>query len=312
MQGMRGATHSKGPEDTAKAIVASGILGFRGFWKISSLSKNLLSLRDDITTLGLGSVCAEFAHESGRDAVWEFTRNCFRFDDAKALEQFLALPRISNRYPFLLQQLLSENPNAMKCLEILIKEDANRSGRGELCSPLLSHERVDPVPNEALKLMIERNVIQPNSWTMGPSASPPGDDSETVALPVLCALIEGKKFEAAEALLKKGAKVDVCAWRESSGSEEKQSALLPLCALVHRLANIVEAQTETIIVEEVLQDEEEAEERAEIRRRYVELAEQREKGLSLLRCLSVAALESGCLHWRENASLGRGKPDRCT
>uniref|UniRef100_A0A0G4GLF4 Uncharacterized protein n=1 Tax=Chromera velia CCMP2878 TaxID=1169474 RepID=A0A0G4GLF4_9ALVE len=295
---MRRATHLKSPEDTAKAIVASGILGFRGFWKISSLSKNLLSLRDDITTLGLGSVCAEFAHESGRNAVWEFIRNCFRFDDVKTLKQFLALPRISDRYPFLLRLLLSENPNAMKCLEILIKEGANRSGTGELCSLFLLHEEVEPLQNEALKMMIDGNVIQPNSWTMGRSASPPGDD---VALPVLCALIQGEKFEAAEALLTKGAKVDVCAWRNSSGGEFLSDPL-PLCALVHRLANIAsEAQAQTIVEGE---DEEEAEERAAIRGRYVELAERREKCLSLFRSLSVAALESGCLHWKENARVG--------
>uniref|UniRef100_A0A0G4GDS4 Uncharacterized protein n=1 Tax=Chromera velia CCMP2878 TaxID=1169474 RepID=A0A0G4GDS4_9ALVE len=310
MQGMRRATHMKGPEDGAKAIVGSGILGFRGFWKISSLSKNLLSLRDDTTTLGLGSVCADFAHESGRDAVWEFIRNCFRCDDSKALKQFLALPRVPDRYPFLLRRLLSDNPNSVQCLEILIEEHANRSGRGELCSPLCSPlmfpEGVDGLLKEALKLMIDRNVIEPNSWTVGASASLPGGGSETVALPVLCTLIQGKKFEAAEALLKKGAKVDVCAWRNCSGGEAIRSDLLPLCALVHRLANIASeaqilAQAETIVEEE---DEEETEERAEIRRRYLELIEQREKGLSLFRCLSVAALESGCLHWRENARVG--------
>uniref|UniRef100_A0A0G4HI42 Uncharacterized protein n=1 Tax=Chromera velia CCMP2878 TaxID=1169474 RepID=A0A0G4HI42_9ALVE len=271
----------KDPEEVTTALIASGMMGFRGFWKISSLSKKLLSLRDDTTTLGLGSVCSEFSNESGRNEVWRFIDNCFRFDHVKSLQQLLALPGVSDRYPSLLltQRVLEKYPNSMNCVGFLVEERTNAIARGEyqMSTEILSCERIAAMPSEPLKLMIDRDLIHPRSWIV----------VDTLACPVLCALIKGDKFEEANALLENGAKADVCAWRRpdpivAQAAAVPKSELFPLCTLVHRLGSISrEAETQVITAPHLI--------------------ERREKGLSLFRHLAKVVEQTGCLEWKEKA-----------
>uniref|UniRef100_A0A0G4I075 Uncharacterized protein n=1 Tax=Chromera velia CCMP2878 TaxID=1169474 RepID=A0A0G4I075_9ALVE len=104
---------AKDADTLLDVLAASGVLGIRKFWKLSSVSKKLLQLRDDTSTFGLGSVCTVFFSVSEREEVLRFLDGCFDRDNLKGLQQVLALRGVSGCYPFLLRRVLERNPNAV-------------------------------------------------------------------------------------------------------------------------------------------------------------------------------------------------------
>uniref|UniRef100_A0A0G4IEA7 Uncharacterized protein n=1 Tax=Chromera velia CCMP2878 TaxID=1169474 RepID=A0A0G4IEA7_9ALVE len=246
--------------DVTSALIASGFLGLRHFWKLSSLSKKLLRCRDDTTTLGIGSVSSGFCSVSEREELWKLIDSCCQQDDARALRQVFSLRGVSGRYPFLLRRILEKNPSSTKCVQFLIeleKERKETSFPSELSDTLIS----GLTPERFIQL-IEVGILHPNSWWET------GDRSG----PLINRFINLNRFDLAECVLLKGGRVDVCDWEMRNASGASRNAPMcgstPLQLLVQRLA--VGPKT----------------------------GENRQKGISLLRLIAEASKESGCFDWK--------------
>uniref|UniRef100_A0A0G4GN68 Uncharacterized protein n=1 Tax=Chromera velia CCMP2878 TaxID=1169474 RepID=A0A0G4GN68_9ALVE len=322
---------ASGHSDIPRILFANGVLILREFWKLSCHSKDLLALRDDTTSLGLGSVCAGFVAVSEREDLWKVLVDCCARDDVKALRQLLALQGVSGRYPFLLRRLMKDCPSEdNQCVEFMLE-------RGETPSST-------EFPREALYGRPKRHLVSflqhslhPDSWMEGKVETyyiPPADyfgKSETVlgfeyTQPLLMAFISAEESGSVETLLDAGARVDVCEWRvyandairsahggsdagseESEGEErepERKCESTPLLRVVDRFRSLrkelCDFQTD--------REEEEEEEGIFNYVRYV--SEEREKWLPLLRRIAEASKETGCLSWwsvwggREDSALG--------
>uniref|UniRef100_A0A0G4G697 Uncharacterized protein n=1 Tax=Chromera velia CCMP2878 TaxID=1169474 RepID=A0A0G4G697_9ALVE len=260
--------------EVLNVLIASGLLGLRTFWKVSAVSKKLLSLRDNTTTLGLGSVCLGFSSASEREEVSVLMDACFEKDDVKALQQVLALNGVSGRYPFLLKRCLKKSPNSAKCVEFLTQRGPTS------LSADFSEREVSNLSAERVSHLIEHGIVSPDSWVW---------DSNLCCLQILQLSIGVRNIEAAERILQAGARVDTFYWGASSEGEIRMQPDTPLHTLV-RLLGI------------------------RLRKSASENGHDREKGLPLLGRMAKAAKASGYLHWkarnsrREQPLLDTGAP----
>jgi len=145
-----------------QTFFGSAFLGFRSFWKFSSVSKSFLSFRADTTASGFGGVTAGFAAVSEREEVWNLIDDCFARDDVRGLKQVLALSGVGGRYPLLLKRFLelrssnsaipppcSHKPNKQECMQFLMQDRTTHSCSAELSVEAfenLSKERLSSTP----------------------------------------------------------------------------------------------------------------------------------------------------------------------
>uniref|UniRef100_A0A0G4HX43 Uncharacterized protein n=1 Tax=Chromera velia CCMP2878 TaxID=1169474 RepID=A0A0G4HX43_9ALVE len=209
------------PLDIPRTLLSSGFLGLKGFWKVSSVSKKLLALRDDATLLGFGSVCSGFTTLSEREEAWNFFDDCFARDDVKALKQMLALKGVAGRYPSLLRRLMLVRPHSQKCAVFLME-----TGHTALSGSGLSHmpqKGLTNLPREGISAMLQNGSLSPNEWVERIEMNPveftredrcclPQPTFRLVQVPLLSNLITAGNFEGAGVLLDAGARVDVCPW----------------------------------------------------------------------------------------------------
>uniref|UniRef100_A0A0G4ICB8 Uncharacterized protein n=1 Tax=Chromera velia CCMP2878 TaxID=1169474 RepID=A0A0G4ICB8_9ALVE len=282
--------------DILSVLIASGILGLRKFCLLSSVSKKLLALRDDLSPLGFGSVCPGFSDPPERGEVCRFLANAFERDDAKALQQILALKGMAGRYPFLLRQALQDHPRSDKCIEFLMLR-----GVTPYCADL-SEEAIGTLTAVRVAQMIRLKVLSPDSFCEGRPTRRERMRS------LLNTLIENNQFEEAEALVVAGARADVCNWhpcRRSNVTPCVHSINTPLHVLVEQLASNAEKERGTrqiaagISVGDIELDP--AGPSVGEMGRYIE---RRKKGLSLLGLLARASKQAGCLDWRQKGSAG--------
>uniref|UniRef100_A0A0G4HZM4 Uncharacterized protein n=1 Tax=Chromera velia CCMP2878 TaxID=1169474 RepID=A0A0G4HZM4_9ALVE len=280
--------------DILSVLIASGILGLRKFCLLSSVSKKLLALRDDLSPLGFGSVCPGFSDPSERGEVCRFLANAFERDDAKALQQILALKGMAGRYPFLLRQALQEHPSSDKCIEFLMLR-----GVTPYCADL-SDQAIGTLTAARVTQMIRLKVLSPDSFCEG--------SRREKMRPLLNRLIENSQFQEAEALVVAGARADICNWQWCSRSNviflSDESIHTPLHLLVEALASNADNERRRQVAAAVSAgdiesdpDEPSAEEKG---RQYIE---QRKQGLSLLGLLARASKQAGCLDWRKKGSF---------
>uniref|UniRef100_A0A0G4FGR4 Uncharacterized protein n=1 Tax=Chromera velia CCMP2878 TaxID=1169474 RepID=A0A0G4FGR4_9ALVE len=258
--------------NAAAVLVASGILGFLGFLKLSSVSKALLSLRDDPSSLGYGSVHPAFSFVHERDDVWRFIDNCFRFDDAESLQQFCALKGGTACLPFLFKRVVENSPASQKCVQFLSKRGAT-----PLCTEV-QYDRIPSLTDAHFEAMITHGMMPPNSWFSRADVQGQGE----LYVPMLSALIEADKFGAAERLLEKGANADVCSWyTRFPPTPQTSSRLTPLRILISRLARVRDPEDPVSVLK-------------------------RREGLSLLRRLVCVCKKAGCLLWRARPGVQGG------
>uniref|UniRef100_A0A0G4FRH5 Uncharacterized protein n=1 Tax=Chromera velia CCMP2878 TaxID=1169474 RepID=A0A0G4FRH5_9ALVE len=268
--------------DVLGLLIASGLLGLRGFWKVSSLSKETLGLRDDTTSLGFGSVLTGMEDVSERESILDLLKNCIQIDNVRALQQVLALDGVAGRYPHLLRLALEHK--APGCVSLLMDMDITPEARE------LSERAVSSLTPEWLRSLLQRGIVRPDSWV---ETGTLGDRRQQ---PLLTLLIDERNFECAELLLGAGARVDVFEWCSSGVFEWQSSGRTPLQALVLQLAADRNPNCDW-------KDRESLPPLSEV---------EREKGLSLLRLLAEAASSRGsrCLDWEvvvgcENSPGGR-------
>uniref|UniRef100_A0A0G4F960 Uncharacterized protein n=1 Tax=Chromera velia CCMP2878 TaxID=1169474 RepID=A0A0G4F960_9ALVE len=263
--------------DFLSLLVQTGILGLRGFWKLSAVSKELLSLRGDATALGFGSVCSGFSSVTEKLEVWRLIDDCLRRDDVKALQQLFALPGVSGRFPFLLRRLIEKSPDSEKCRTYLMER-----GVTPCVTEILYTQRTSGGTNLSKKIvdeMISRRMLQADAWAVFPAR---GDDF-VVFDPLSVHFLKNNRFDLAESLLDAGSRVDVCGWVwRGRYSRVLDVGVTPLQCLVQRLLRL------------------DSEEHA-----------LRQKGLALLERIVRASKAAGCLDWkfehdhrREGTALG--------
>uniref|UniRef100_A0A0G4FTH5 Uncharacterized protein n=1 Tax=Chromera velia CCMP2878 TaxID=1169474 RepID=A0A0G4FTH5_9ALVE len=284
-------------------LIGSGILGRRGFWKLSSVCKEVLSLRDalrdETTSIGFGSVCSGFSSDCEREEVWSFFDSCFESDNVRALQQILALKGVSGRYPFLLKRAIEKNPASVKCIAFLTNEETTPA----LSDLVLQTEFFGKLTREQFVQMIEGGVVRTDHWKEAE-----GLNGGRAVRPLVEILIANSHFDLAEALLDAGARVDVCGWEivisrrhhpflslRPFSSSDSRCCFTPLLALVHGLS---EDSTGHVT-------------RRSGRGRS---DAQRERGLSLLRRLAKASKDAACLDWKVkfSSTYGDGPPGRVT
>uniref|UniRef100_A0A0G4F5E7 Uncharacterized protein n=1 Tax=Chromera velia CCMP2878 TaxID=1169474 RepID=A0A0G4F5E7_9ALVE len=272
-------------EDIPPILFANGILGIRGFWKVSAVCEKLLALRNDVTPLGLGSMCSNFDNPLERAELAKSLNGFIFRDNVKALQQVLALPGVEGRCPFLLKRALEESPGSQKCIDFLSKKGPTTA------SIEVSSRAVSFMTRQSLKSLLDSKVITPDAWILcsdradrpnilvGVSTS--GEDSvPRKAVPLLVALIDAGKLDCAEFLFDAGARVDLCGWEETTNRDRGAvyvSTPGPLQALVSFLTKGWPHNLP------------------------------RDKGLALLERFASRAREAGCAGWAvyPNASLGR-------
>uniref|UniRef100_A0A0G4FC86 Uncharacterized protein n=1 Tax=Chromera velia CCMP2878 TaxID=1169474 RepID=A0A0G4FC86_9ALVE len=272
--------------DVLSVLIASGFFGLRGFWKVSSVSKKVLKLRDDPSRLGFGSVCSGFCSTSEREGVWKMIDHCFEQDDAKALQQVLALKGLSGRYPKLLRRVLEKKPGSLKCVKFLMDREST-----PFCVEL-SLDILSKMTAEHLKYMIFQKRMHPDCWLdvpNGHSSEPPSTLS-----PALNVVIQADRFDLAEVLLDAGARVDVCTWSAEEGGVFDHNfrpptfcGSSPLLLLVDRLA-LLHTTEQEFLVRGTGEGEE----------GHRHVVQQRETGLALLERMARMSKELGCLELR--------------
>uniref|UniRef100_A0A0G4IA03 Uncharacterized protein n=1 Tax=Chromera velia CCMP2878 TaxID=1169474 RepID=A0A0G4IA03_9ALVE len=265
------------------ALIASGLLGLRGFWKLSSVSKELLSRRDDSTAFGIASVLSGFSSLREREEVWSLIEDSIRRDEVTSLQQVLALKGVAGRYPFLLRQTIDKYPSSRKCTKILI-------GRG--ATPLCSEVPCDPSTPTTVTLtaehatdMLQHGVLPKDSWAI-PFDSIPGTAYSTY-IPLPSAILVSKvrqgtagAFDLIGAFLEAGARVDVCGWHRSRSTDSGPFRWSCGRSLLH-----------TMVMSVSCVESGEDETRPHI-------LETRQKGLALLRRIASASKDAGCLDWK--------------
>uniref|UniRef100_A0A0G4HMT6 Uncharacterized protein n=1 Tax=Chromera velia CCMP2878 TaxID=1169474 RepID=A0A0G4HMT6_9ALVE len=261
--------------DILSVLIANGILGLRKFCLLSSVSKNLLALRDDLSPLGFGSLCPGFSDPSERGEVCRFLANAFERDDAKALQRILALKGMAGRYPFLLRQALQDHPRSNKCIEFLML-----CGVTPYCADL-SDQAVGTLTAARVTQMIRLKVLSPDSFCEGGR----GEKMR----PLLNTLIGNNQFQEAEALVVAGARADICNWHSHN-----RSNVTPPVEAIHTPLHVL---VEQIAFNESGPDELSVGERG---RQYIE---QRKQGLSLLGLLARVSKQAGCLDWTQKGGV---------
>uniref|UniRef100_A0A0G4HCQ4 Uncharacterized protein n=1 Tax=Chromera velia CCMP2878 TaxID=1169474 RepID=A0A0G4HCQ4_9ALVE len=245
--------------DIPRLLIRSGVLGVRGFWKLSSLSKGLLKSRDDVSLLGLGSVCCGFASVFEREQLEKLLRNCLEYDNVRSLQQILALGGILGRCPSVMRW--GQHMDAHKCVEALTKMEPVSVVQGFVVN-------IYNLTPKALAGMQQQGSVQPNSWIerYGQRVR------DSTFQPLLNLLIEKLNFECAELLLDAGARVDVADLKCNFDSGRFQIGWSPLQTLVLLLVGWHgEAMRLT--------------------------KSSRKRGLSLLKRLAIASKSARCLDW---------------
>uniref|UniRef100_A0A0G4FWZ0 Uncharacterized protein n=1 Tax=Chromera velia CCMP2878 TaxID=1169474 RepID=A0A0G4FWZ0_9ALVE len=191
-------SHTTCNTDLVGILVASGVLGIRSFWKLTAVSTELLSLRNDTTIFGFGSVCVGFSSPSEKADVWTFIDECFERDDVKALQQILALKGVSGRYPFLLKRVMDKKPDADKCLAFLTEKRTTPNWSE------FPPRAFETLTTAQLTLMIQHGTVKVDSW----NADPEAEYCETL----LQRCMDEPRYDLAETLVEAGARVDLCEW----------------------------------------------------------------------------------------------------
>uniref|UniRef100_A0A0G4HVH3 Uncharacterized protein n=1 Tax=Chromera velia CCMP2878 TaxID=1169474 RepID=A0A0G4HVH3_9ALVE len=266
--------------DIPNLLIRSGVLGVRQFWKFSSISKDLLRVRDDPTSLGFGSVCSGFHLTRERGEVSDLLYDCLDADNAVAFRQVLALGGWIAQVPFLLHYALEQE--AQKCVNVLTKMTV-----ALVCRELSPHA-VSVLTSESLDGLLKAGIVRPDSWIQ---LDDPGV-RECTEQPLLTALIDARNFECAEMLLDAGARVDTVEWELKTdwvGRAPLHALVLQLGASGQPRCDVVERDGEVLRLSE----------------------RERETGLSLLRRLAIASKASGCLDWETSVWMRKGWECTC-
>uniref|UniRef100_A0A0G4HKC5 Uncharacterized protein n=1 Tax=Chromera velia CCMP2878 TaxID=1169474 RepID=A0A0G4HKC5_9ALVE len=265
-------------EDVLRVVCASGVLGLRRLWKVTTISKELLLLRDDPTPLGLGSLCFGFASVSEHEEVFALLKDSLRKGDATVLRQILSLQGVAGRYPCRMSWAIDQREAA--CLKVLVEK-----GALSVC-PKISVETVRRLTPESTRALLKAGHLDPNSWieSVAHSKRQAGSVETDCIQPLLVVVIENSQFAVAEVLLDAGARLDVCEWKMGEarrGVAQRPpgwgAGRAPLDCLVH----VVCAERE----------------RVRERPAVVGTADKRHAGLRLLQTVAKAADEAGCLEW---------------
>jgi len=191
-------------------MCASGMLSLKLFWKFSSLSKELLTLRysPDLCT-GLGGIAANLSSVSEHSCLLDLLQNCIDRDDVGALQQLLPLRKLKGTIPGLLGRAIEKE--AESCFELLSEDSVL------FCPPEIS-DRLHSLKPKMLRHLLEKKVLDPNMWI---KADWPSDAEiengkrcpwASTFRPILNAVLDGRNFDCAQILLDFGARVDVCEW----------------------------------------------------------------------------------------------------
>uniref|UniRef100_A0A0G4I1J9 Uncharacterized protein n=1 Tax=Chromera velia CCMP2878 TaxID=1169474 RepID=A0A0G4I1J9_9ALVE len=221
-------SHMLDPQaEVSQTVLGSGVLGFRAFWKLSSVSSAFLALRNDSSFLGFGSVCRGFDAVTEREEVWNLIDDCLKRSDNATLAQLFALNGVALRYPFLLKRFLEKErgssssppshppnnpPNAQHFVRFLTENAATP------CCADLSLEGMGNLTKERLEVLLETGAVDPDSWVCSGPQGASGCVVPSVR-PLLIALIDAHKWECVQLLLQwkgrgkeKGVRVDVNEW----------------------------------------------------------------------------------------------------
>uniref|UniRef100_A0A0G4GKF5 Uncharacterized protein n=1 Tax=Chromera velia CCMP2878 TaxID=1169474 RepID=A0A0G4GKF5_9ALVE len=248
------------------ALFGSSVLGIRQFWKLSSLSKALLSFREDsqITTSIFGSEA--LVPFSQRSDLFLLVRHCIDKENDKLLQQLLLnVNGLAGQFPGLLDR--AKQRQSRKCIAVL-------EGKGGLTAPAsLGGGNLPYTRKETVARWLENQVLQPDAWVKVPH----------FWTPLLTVLIDSGSIQAAEFIWEKGGRVDVTEWRETevaqAGQQNSSSSTdvtslfsfpgrSPLHALILRLSGFNPLD-----------------------------AKGREESLKFLRRLAEAAKERGVIRW---------------
>uniref|UniRef100_A0A0G4HHY6 Uncharacterized protein n=1 Tax=Chromera velia CCMP2878 TaxID=1169474 RepID=A0A0G4HHY6_9ALVE len=186
-------------------LCASGVLSLKLFWKLSSISKELLALRDspELCT-GLGGVAAGLSVISERCALLDLLHDCIDRDDVRALQQLLPLRGLKGTFPGLFGRAVEKE--AESCFALL------RENPILFCPPDVSANFRSMKP-EMLRRLLQEKVLDANMW-MKVENTDQGNRTPWAIVwkPILNQMIDERNFDCAEVLLEFGARVDVCEW----------------------------------------------------------------------------------------------------
>uniref|UniRef100_A0A0G4FVW7 Uncharacterized protein n=1 Tax=Chromera velia CCMP2878 TaxID=1169474 RepID=A0A0G4FVW7_9ALVE len=178
-------------------ICASGVLSLKRFWKLSSLSADLLRLRDSQAVVGLGGVLLTQDPFSEREEMGKFLLRSVDCDNEKEVRQLLSLDGVSGRFPCLLARAMQKGSE--KCLRFL----AEQTGRPGFALPqsAVTAQSVLGLSAHAMSALLDGGTPHPNMWIVSERR-----DSKHEWRPLLNVLIDAKKFDCAKILVERGAR----------------------------------------------------------------------------------------------------------
>uniref|UniRef100_A0A0G4I394 Uncharacterized protein n=1 Tax=Chromera velia CCMP2878 TaxID=1169474 RepID=A0A0G4I394_9ALVE len=294
-------------------LCGTGVLSLSQFWKLSFLCRNFLVLRGDSRVQGLGGVVrACLASYREKAILRSFLSRCIDAGDSTPLKQLLAIQGVGGCCPGLLSRAISNKGASEECIAVLAKE----AGEGGIFT--FNPMWVSDLSATTLTTLLDTKVIDPNMWlhrrevvirAVDPDFVPDGQMSGAIReklgrgppgvdcwRPLLSMLIDEKKYDCAEVLLDRGARVDVGEFGDDDsialGLFADPEGRTPLHALVLALSQPdpeppISNHEEGGGGEEVGNGDEPA---------GSGLSDTK-AGMRLLERLSAAARQAGCLEW---------------
>uniref|UniRef100_A0A0G4FYL9 Uncharacterized protein n=1 Tax=Chromera velia CCMP2878 TaxID=1169474 RepID=A0A0G4FYL9_9ALVE len=201
--------------EARRLLCVSGALGVKRFWKFTSLSKQLLALRDDPSLLGLGSIvsagCLESVSE--REALQFFLFDCIERKNVKALKQLCAVKGVPQMYYYLKNRAL--RTGSYECYRLSVITSSISRAERPVGDPSIGgigvgdfRSFVSEASRDAIASMLQSGDLHPDMRFESDTGFAAG--YAVFWTPLLIVLIDLHRFDYAEAVLDAGARVDLC------------------------------------------------------------------------------------------------------
>uniref|UniRef100_A0A0G4I460 Uncharacterized protein n=1 Tax=Chromera velia CCMP2878 TaxID=1169474 RepID=A0A0G4I460_9ALVE len=291
--------------ETWRLVGASGLIGVRLFWKFTSVSKELLKMREDTSVKGIGGILSaeSLVHVSERRALRSLLCDVIDRDDGLVLEKLQAVESIDieRHFPGLLG--IAAKKKAERCITALTL----RASVPSLCNSVsgLSAVDVGGLKKETLVQLLEKKVLHPDSWFVCEVGEEVGNrvghrgtaGRERPQIrhwkPLLNALLDAYNFDGVEAVLEARGRMDVCEWEAEAGSRWEvyyRWERTPLHCLIFALTNLEKS---------LLENPQSLEHRTQqaAHQASLPLQHMKQRGVALIPRMVVAASKAGCLEW---------------
>uniref|UniRef100_A0A0G4IA90 Uncharacterized protein n=1 Tax=Chromera velia CCMP2878 TaxID=1169474 RepID=A0A0G4IA90_9ALVE len=193
----------------------------RLFWKLLRVNKAFRSRKDDPTLFGLGGAVSSLSLLAEREHLRKLVADCIRRDDTDSLKKLQAVANIFERIPGLYSRALEFGSE--ESVRLLGRHPARPPSRSEF-----TLEGIRKMTRGLMEELLAGGELNPNLWVERSFTFQKHARNEVHNVtakcfhPLLTVVLSLGKFDCAELLLDRSARVDVC---ECAADEESAFAI---------------------------------------------------------------------------------------